>query len=154
MLLGRTLWELMEKRVDATPDSLMAVDEDMRTITFAEYWAEAELAAAGLAAAGVSEGDVVSWQLPSWIESLVLVAALSRLGVVQNPILPIYRDREVDFITAQAGTSLLVVPSQYRGFDYEEMATDVARRHGSMRVLVADHALAPGRHLGAAAPVR
>ncbi len=144
MLLGRTLWELMEKRVDATPDSLMAVDEDMRTITFAEYWAEAELAAAGLAAAGVRAGDVVSWQLPSWIESLVLVAALSRLGVVQNPILPIYRERELDFITAQAGTSLLVVPSEYRGFDHEALATDVARRHGSMRVLVSDRALPQG----------
>ncbi len=144
MLLGRTLWELMEKRVDATPDSLMAVDEDMRTITFAEYWAEAELAAAGLAAAGVQQGDVVSWQLPSWIESLVLVAALSRLGVVQNPILPMYRERELDFITAQAGTSLLVVPSEYRGFDHEALATDVARRNGSMRVLVSDRALPQG----------
>lgn len=144
MLLGRTLWELMERRVDATPDALMAVDEDMRTLTFAEYWAEAELAAAGLAAAGVGRGDVVSWQLPSWIESLVLVAALSRLGVVQNPILPMYRERELDFITAQAGTSLLVVPSMYRGFDHEDLATDVARRHGAMRVLVSDKALPQG----------
>ncbi len=144
MLLGRTLWELMEKRVDATPDALMAVDEDMRTLTFAEYWAEAELAAAGLAAAGVTEGDVVTWQLPSWIESLVLVAALSRLGVVQNPVLPVYRERELDFITTQAGTSLLVVPSQHRGFDHEALATDVARRNGNMRVLVSDRALPQG----------
>ena len=48
MLQGRTLWELIEKRVDATPDALMAVDEDMRTLTFAEYWSESERAAAGL----------------------------------------------------------------------------------------------------------
>ena len=37
MLQGRTLWELLEKRVAATPDALMAVDEDMRTLTFAEF---------------------------------------------------------------------------------------------------------------------
>lgn len=146
MLQGRTLWELMEKRVDATPDALMAVDEDMRTLTFAEYWAEAELAAAGLAAAGIGEGDVVTWQLPTWIESMVLVAALSRLGAVQNPVLPIYRDRELDFITAQADTRLLVVPSVWKGFDHEEMATSVARRQGDMRVLVADRALPQGDH--------
>ncbi len=146
MLQGRTLWELMEKRVDATPDALMAVDEDMRTLPFAEYWAEAELAAAGLAAAGIGRGDVVTWQLPTWIESMVLVAALSRLGAVQNPVLPIYRDRELDFIAAQAGTQLLVVPSVWRGFDYEEMATSVARRQGDMRVLVADRALPQGDH--------
>lgn len=146
MLQGRTLWELMEKRVDATPDALMAVDEDMRTLTFAEFWTEAELAAAGLASAGIREGDVVSWQLPTWIESMVLVAALSRLGAVQNPILAIYRDRELDFITAQAGTGLLVVPSVWNGFDFEEMGTSVARRQGAMRLLVADRALPQGDH--------
>lgn len=144
MLTGRTLWELMERRVDATPDALMAVDEDMRTITFAEYWSESERAAAGLMAQGLSAGDVVSWQLPTWIESLVLVAALSRLGVVQNPILPIYREREVAFVTRQADTRLLVVPSRWRDFDFEGMATAIASDKGDMRVLVADKALPQG----------
>jgi non-ribosomal peptide synthetase component E (peptide arylation enzyme) len=75
MLNGRTLWKLMEQRVNATPDALMMVDEDMRTLTFAEFWTEAERAAAGLHSAGVRAGHVVSWQLPTWIESLVLAAA-------------------------------------------------------------------------------
>jgi acyl-CoA synthetase (AMP-forming)/AMP-acid ligase II len=134
----------MERRVDATPDALLAVDEDMRTLTFAELWSEAELAAAGLAALGVAEGDVVSWQLPTWIEALVLSAALSRLGVVQNPVLPSYRTRELEFLTTQAGTSLLVTPSRWRGFDHEQLATDLARRQGGMRVLIADRALPQG----------
>lgn len=144
MQYARTLWELMERRVDATPDALMAVDEDMRTLTFAEFWSEAELAAAGLSAVGVRRGDVVTWQLPTWIESLVLIAALGRLGVVQNPVLPTYRRRELDHITAQAGTSLLVTPSTWRGVDHEQLATEVARTQGGMRVLVADHALPQG----------
>lgn len=142
---GETLWDLLERRVDATPDALLAVDEDMRTLTFAEFWSEAELAAAGLASAGVGADDVVSWQLPTWIESLVLTAALSRLQVVQNPILPIYRDREVGFITEQCGARLLVVPSQWRGFDHESMATGIAEHQGTgMRVLVSDRALPQG----------
>jgi len=145
MLQGRTLWELLERRVDATPDALMAVDEDMRTITFAEYWTESERAAAGLQAQGVKAGDVVSWQLPTWIESLVLVGALSRLGAIQNPLLPIYREREVGFITGQAQSKLLIVPSQWRGFDFEAMATAVAgASNGATRVLVADKALPQG----------
>ena len=144
MQYARTLWELLERRVDATPDALMAVDEDMRTLTFAEFWSEAELAAAGLTAAGVVAGDVVTWQLPTWMEALVLTAALSRLDVIQNPVLPTYRERELDLITAQAGTSLLVTPSEWRGFDHEALATGVARRQGGMRVLVADRALPQG----------
>ena len=70
--------------------------------------------AAGLAALGVGEGTNVSWQLPTWLESMVLVGALARLGAVQNPMLPIYREREVGFITNQTGAKLLIVPSVWR----------------------------------------
>jgi len=144
MLQGRTLWKLMEQRVDATPDALMMVDEDMRTLTFAEFWGEAERAAAGLCAAGVGAGQVVSWQLPTWIESLVLAAALNRLGVVQNPISPSCRESELAHITSQANSDLLVVPSVWEGFDYEQMATEVAQTGGLIRLLIADRALPQG----------
>lgn len=142
---GRTFWELLDRRVDATPDALMAVDEDMRTITFGEYWAESERAAAGLLDLGVEPGSVVSWQLPTWIETLVLVGALSRIGVIQNPMPPIHREREVGFVTNQAGSSLLIVPSVWRGFDFEEMGRSIsASGGGEMRVLVSDRALPQG----------
>lgn len=144
MLDAPNLWQLLERRVEATPDAVMAVDQDGRSLTFAEYRAEAERAAAGLARLGVGEGDVVSWQLPTWLESLVLVAALARLGAVQNPMLPIYRQREVGFVCRQAGSRLLVVPGRWRDFDYEAMARDVAADQPGLEVLVADRALPQG----------
>jgi acyl-CoA synthetase (AMP-forming)/AMP-acid ligase II len=144
MLQGRTLWELVEARSEATPDALLAVDEDMRTITFGEFAIEAERTAAGLLSVGVRTGTVVSWQLPTWIESLVLVAALSRLGAVQNPILPIYREREVGFVTRQARTDLIIVPSVWNNFDFEGMATGIAAENGHGSVLVADKKLPQG----------
>ncbi|MEZ5311222.1 MAG: AMP-binding protein [Microthrixaceae bacterium] len=144
MLHGDSLWELFEKRVDATPDALMVVDEDMRTLTFAEFWVETERAAAGLRSMGVGKGDVVSWQLPTWIESMVLSVALRRIGAVQNPILPIYRERELTQMTRLAGSTLLVVPSTWKNFNYEAMATTVARENSVVRVLVTDRALPQG----------
>ena len=86
---ARSLWELIERRADQTPDALLAIDEDQRALTFGDYRAASERAAAGLAGLGLGAGTPVSWQLPTWLESLVLVGGLSRLGVVQNPILPI-----------------------------------------------------------------
>ena len=59
MMDARNLWELLEKRVDATPDAVMAVDESGRRLTFAEYKAAAERAAAGLARHGIKGGDVL-----------------------------------------------------------------------------------------------
>ena len=106
-----TLWELIARRADATPDRLMLVDGD-RTTTFAQYRDLVERAAAGWAVEyGIGAGSRVSWQLPTWTESAVLVGALARLGAVQNPMLPIYRYREVSFISKQTGCKLLITPS-------------------------------------------
>ncbi len=141
MLEARTLWELASKRAVETPDARMIVDERGDSMTFGEFIPAAERAAAGLAAIGVGEGAVVSWQLPSWKESMVLVAALARLGAIQNPILPIYREREVGFIARQAQSNLLIAPPTFRGFDYEAMARGIAADVPGLEVLVADRSL-------------
>ena len=143
MLQARSLWELIEERASATPDAQMAVDERGETLTFAELQQQAERVAAGLAQMGVGEGTVVSWQLPTWIESMVLVGALSRLQAVQNPILHIYREREVGFIIRQASSRLLLVPSVFRGFDFEAMARGLAEGTDT-EVLVVDRGLPEG----------
>jgi acyl-CoA synthetase (AMP-forming)/AMP-acid ligase II len=136
-----TLWALIERRARETPDEPMAVDESGRRLSFGEYRRAAERAAAGLSALGVAEGVGVSWQLPTWLESLVLVGALSRLGAVQNPVLPIYRDRELRFMTAQTDAGLLVVPPVWRGFDFPAMAHAIAADSKDLDVLVVDRAL-------------
>ncbi len=135
-----TLWELIEQRAADTPDALMLVDENERTITFSEYRDASERAAAGLIDHGVGPGVNVSWQLPTWIESFVLVGGLARLGAVQNPILPIYRSKEVGFVLRQTNARLMVVPSTWRGFDYEAMAKEI----GVADVLVCDRHLPDG----------
>jgi cyclohexanecarboxylate-CoA ligase len=122
VLEGPNIWEMIVRRAEATPEREMAVDESGQRLTFGAYRDRCERMAAGLAAEGVGEGTVVSWILPTWIDAMVLFGALRRLGAVQNPVLPIYRDREVGFIVRQAQTSLIVVPGTWRGFDFEAMA--------------------------------
>lgn len=138
MIDARTLWELVERRADATPDDLFAVDESDRRLTFGAYRAAAERCAAALFARGIETGVAVSWQLPTTLEALVLSAALARLGAIQNPILPIYRQREVGFAVAQVGSRLLVVPGSFRGFDFAAMAAEIAADRPQLEVLVLD----------------
>jgi acyl-CoA synthetase (AMP-forming)/AMP-acid ligase II len=139
VLEARNIWDLIVRRAEATPGSELAVDETGRRITFGEYRDRAERVAAGLEGEGVGEGDVVSWIQPTWIEAMVLFGALRRLGAVQNPIIPMYREREVGFIVRQAEPSLLVVPSVWRGVDYEALARTVTKGTKT-RVLIADRA--------------
>src|SRR6516162_4922930 len=133
-----SVWELIDRRADLTPDRIMLHDGD-RATTFAEYRTMVERAAAGLHAMGIGADDHVSWQLPTWTESAALVGALRRLGAIQNPMLPIYRYREVSFIAKQTGCKLLITPSVWNNFDYASLAEQVAGEDDGMHTLVADH---------------
>ena len=137
VLTGGNLWELLVARVAATPDLEMLADERGGRLTYGEFAAEAEAVAAGIVARGIGAGDVVSWILPSWLDAVVLSAALNRIDVVQNPIIPIYREREVSFCTRQTGAKLLIVPGLWRGFDYGAMADAVAAKSEHLDIVIA-----------------
>jgi acyl-CoA synthetase (AMP-forming)/AMP-acid ligase II len=125
VIAGATsLWELLEQRVAASGPERFVFDDKGRSLTYDEFKATAERVAAGLQAIGISEGTPVSWQLPTCIESVVLSAALARLGAVQNPIIHLYRGRELSFAVKQTGARLLVIPGEFRGFDFVALAKD------------------------------
>ncbi len=117
-----TIWELVERRAEASPDHPMLIDADDRILTFGSFRDRVLRVAAGLAERGIKEGSVVSWQLPTRIETVVLSIALSRLGAIQNPIIHLYREREVGFALRQTGAQLFVIPSEWRGTDYAALA--------------------------------
>ncbi|MXW97633.1 MAG: AMP-binding protein [Acidimicrobiaceae bacterium] len=131
-----TFWDLLNRRVAATPDRMMLVDEAGRSLTFAEFRDQAERVAAGLLAMGVTEGTPVTWVLPTRIETVLTSFALSRLGAVQNPIIHIYRRREVEFCIRQTRAELVVHPGVWNGFDYGSMVDEiVAGLHHGARTL-------------------
>ncbi|MFD9932402.1 class I adenylate-forming enzyme family protein [Streptomyces massasporeus] len=129
---SRTLWELVTRRAALTPDRPLFLQDD-RTLTFEELRARAERVAAGLYGMGVRPGTVVAWQLPTRIGTAVLSFALARLGAVQTPVIPFYRDREVGFALRESRAEFFAVPGTWRGFDHTEMA----RRLGAKGVFEA-----------------
>lgn len=100
----------------------------------------AERVAAGLYDMGVRPGTVVAWQLPTRIETAVLSFALARLGAVQSPVIPFYRDREVGFALRESKAEFFAVPGEWRGFDHAAMA----RRLGAKGVFEAYDTLPDG----------
>jgi acyl-CoA synthetase (AMP-forming)/AMP-acid ligase II len=132
------VWELLEARAGATPESLLAQDEFGRSFTVGELFERVLQVAAGLWNEGIRPGDVISWQLTNRVETIVFSLALSRLGVVQNPLVAMLREPEIEFITRQAGSKRLYVPRVFRGFDHEAMAVSIAGRVPGLSVRVAD----------------
>jgi cyclohexanecarboxylate-CoA ligase len=106
------------------PEAPAVIDRG-RQIPYGELYGAVARATAGLRRAGVSRGDVVSWILPNWGEAVILHFAAVRLGAISNPIVPIYRHREVGYILGKSRSRVLVAPAQYRNFDYAAMVNEI-----------------------------
>ncbi len=126
-----TVWSLVADRAMETPDLEMLVDEHGRSMTFAQFRDAAETTAAGLLAYGITPGSRVVWQLTTRIETLVVTAALCRLGVVQVPVLPIYRGRELAFVLGQTGAKQVLVAPRWRDIDLAGLAGSAVAESGA-----------------------
>src|SRR5919204_3472477 len=120
-----TLVQRLERLTVDSPHRTAIVDGDRR-ITFQEMDVLVGRLARHFASLGVQPRDVVSWQLPNWWEAAVVHHAALRAGAVPNPLNPIFRVRELSFVLAEARPAVLVVPGEFRGVDYSEMAARAA----------------------------
>jgi cyclohexanecarboxylate-CoA ligase len=142
---GRTIWELLERRAQLTPDLVVLLDEHGARLTAGQLRTRTERVAAGLYALGIGPGTPVTWQLPTRLDTAVLMFALARLGAVQNPVISLYRRREVASLLATTGARWYGIVRQWRGFDYAGMAADlVAQAHGPISLFYVDDGLPEG----------
>jgi cyclohexanecarboxylate-CoA ligase len=138
-----TLLDYLDRAVAATPDkpALVAFRADGAApgetrLSYRELDALSDRAAAGLVARGIGAGDVVSFQLPNWWEFTVLHLACLKVGAVSNPLMVIFRERELAFMLGLAESKLLVVPARFRNVDYPAMAEAVRARSPALRHVV------------------
>ena len=131
---ARTLWDRLDLHRRTTPERTALVHGGGR-LTFAELAREAETLALGLADLGAGPGDTISYQMPNWAETVLIVLATLRLGAICNPIVSIYRSKEVGYLLENARSRFLFVPETYRGFAHAEMAAPLARAAG-IRMIV------------------
>jgi cyclohexanecarboxylate-CoA ligase len=136
--VNRTITDFLDDVAERTPDKV-AFTDSRRQITYGELKEQVDHCALGLLELGVGPGDVVSFQLPNWIEWVVVHYAASRIGAISNPLIPIYRQREVGFMVGLARSKVIVVPSDFRGFDYVGMVEELRGGWPALeRVLVVD----------------
>lgn len=106
------------------PDRLAVIDGTVE-LSYRDLDQRISAVTAGLQELGVRPGEVVSWQLPNWHEALALHHAIMRAGAVSNPIIPIYRQRELAYILAEARSRVFVMPETFRGHSYADTLADI-----------------------------
>jgi cyclohexanecarboxylate-CoA ligase len=117
---NRTLADELADLVTKNPDRVLFIEGEQHH-TVADMNRQARALASALQKRGLMAGDVVSFELPNWPETVVIDLACALLGLVCNPIIPIYRDAEVSYILRDAGTKLIFVPTTFRKFGYADM---------------------------------
>jgi acyl-CoA synthetase (AMP-forming)/AMP-acid ligase II len=91
------------------------------SLTYAGFRDKTMRLAVGLRREGLRPGDRVAVQLPNWTEFPVIAAALSRIGAILVPIMPIYREDEVAYVLRHSGAVAAVTCHEFRGFGHLEM---------------------------------
>jgi cyclohexanecarboxylate-CoA ligase len=109
---------------------------DTRRFTYQELATMADRIAIGLSRLGIGRNDIVACQLPNWWQFTLVYLACSRIGAVMNPLMHIFRERELSFMLAHGEVKLLIVPQNFRGFDYEAMAEGLKPSLPHLRHLV------------------
>jgi acyl-CoA synthetase (AMP-forming)/AMP-acid ligase II len=127
-LRNKTLADYALLKARESTDDIAIYLENDQPIRYGPIFAEAMKLAAALHNLGLKQGDVISFQLPNWRETLAIDIAASWLGLVVNPVIPIYRDRELGFILSDAATRLIFIPSIYRKVNYPEMLTRLKKQ--------------------------
>jgi cyclohexanecarboxylate-CoA ligase len=117
---NKTLSDFLKNIIERRPDDLAIVAGEHR-LTYREIDYLSNNLARALRKIGIAAGDVVSFQLPNWYQTAILNVALTKLGTAVNPIIPIYKEREVKFILSQSHSAAIFIPDVFRGFGYVDM---------------------------------
>lgn len=125
----KTLDDLLERAIATVPDKAAIVAYRMdrgfeapaATLTYRELGAAVDRAAGAFRAMGIGQGDIVAIMLPNWWEFVVSAYALGRIGAIPNPLMHIFRERELRFMLRFAETKAIIIPRLFRGHDFQKM---------------------------------
>ena len=112
--------DALERLARERPDKLAIVDGRVR-LGYGAYFQRAERLAAHLIELGLGADDVVAIQLPNWSEFPVAINAAMLAGIPFCQFHADFRAREVEFILGFTKASALILPRQFRRFDYLDM---------------------------------
>jgi acyl-coenzyme A synthetase/AMP-(fatty) acid ligase len=130
-----TMGGLLEQQAADRTDKVFLTDATT-SVTFGQLHDAALRLAAGLAGQGIGRGDRVAVQIPNWTEFAAICVALSRIGAVIVPIMPIYRREEVSYILESAQVKAVFTAGEFRKFDHARMFGDIRAAGSPLETII------------------
>jgi acyl-coenzyme A synthetase/AMP-(fatty) acid ligase len=153
----RDTWAAMGLISDRTPSAALirnaveladhvAIIDGEITLTWSQIASAAGAFAAFLTAQGIGHGDVVSTQLPTWWESVVVMHGTWMVGAVSNPIVSIFREHELGQVLAAVRPACVVTAESFRSCAHVELLDSVCAAAGLTPSRVVVRGAATGWH--------
>ena len=131
---GETLAGLLRPFAESTRSRVALVGDSAHT--YGALDAEADRIAGGLFELGIRPQDRVVVQLPNIAAFATVSIALFRLAAIPVYALPGHRRREIAYLCNHSEAVAYVVADKHLGFDYEQLAGEVAREVPSLSHVV------------------
>ena len=108
------------------PDAEAVVDrKGLRRITFGQLEQLSNQFANWLVSNDIEAGDVIGVQLPNSLEATVIAVGANKAGVIINPMMTVYRGKELRHILTKTRARAIFIPGVYRGFSHPELLSEI-----------------------------
>ena len=129
-----TICGILERTAAAHPDREVLFDGQHRW-SYGDLLGSVNRVAAALAGLGIGEGDVVTIQIPNWVEYAAVFFALERIGAVANPVSVDFRSRELEYILRFSASKAFVGCQSFRDFDHQAMIEKLRPKLPGLRLV-------------------
>lgn len=116
--------DLIENSARKYTDKIAIID-DRNKFSFSEIDILTKRLANRLLQLGLCKGDVVAVQLPNSWEYIITHLALSRVGLIFNPLSPFYRKKELTYMLSLCNTKAFITIDTYKEFNHEKLALEL-----------------------------
>ncbi|MFC1948947.1 AMP-binding protein [Chloroflexota bacterium] len=121
---GQTVSEMWDRNAREHPD--WPAIEDVRTsLTWAEAKRWIDRVGLGLIEMGIGRDEVVVVQLPNSIELHLMRVVGEKAGIRIVPVTSNMRQAELEYILSRTSAISVVIPSEYRRFNYIDMVEKI-----------------------------
>jgi cyclohexanecarboxylate-CoA ligase len=112
----------LDRHARERPDALAVAEASGRELSWSALNDESEQMAARLLELGVGPGEPVAFQLPNRLEFVTIALGALQVGAVCEPLMPIFRERELQFMLRESKARVLFALDRFRGHDHAAMA--------------------------------
>ncbi len=134
-----TLLDYWNLSVKSFPEKTAAVDSRGGSYTYSQLDDRSSRLAAYLVKSGVEPGDVVSVQVPNWVEFTLCYIAILKAGAVINPLMPKFRESELLHRMEKCKSKVLFTVDVFHGYENVKLAQKLKEKMDCLQLVIVAH---------------